>query len=88
MASIPVISTPTGAIADLVGCDAGMLVPPGDFQALTATLWRVLEDEQLRQRLREGARRVRERLPAWQEQAGKMAEVLSRAAADDGRIQL
>jgi len=85
---IPVISTPTGAIADLVGRDAGMLVPPDDFQALTATLWRVLEDEQLRQRLREGARRVRERLPTWQEQAGKMAEVLARAAADHGRVQL
>jgi glycosyltransferase involved in cell wall biosynthesis len=83
---IPVISTPTGAIADLVGRDAGMLVPPDDFQALTATLWRVMEDETLRARLREGARKARERLPGWEQQVDKMAVALARVAADDGRL--
>jgi glycosyltransferase involved in cell wall biosynthesis len=84
---LPVVSTPTGAIAELVGRDAGMLVPPGDAEALTAALWRVLDDDGLRKRLREGARRVRDRLPTWEDQAGMMAAVLARAEATDGRIQ-
>jgi glycosyltransferase involved in cell wall biosynthesis len=74
---LPVISTHTGAIAELVGRDAGVLVPPGDADALTAALWRVLVDDELRTRLREGARRVRDRLPTWDEQSGRMADVLS-----------
>ena len=75
---LPVVSTPTGAIADLVGRDAGMLVPPGDAEALTAALWRVLDDDGLRQRLREGARRVRNRLPTWADQSAMMADALER----------
>jgi len=77
---LPVISTPTGAIADLIGRDAGMLVPPGDAEALTAALWRVLDDDGLRQRLREGARRVRQRLPSWDDQSAMMADALERGA--------
>jgi glycosyltransferase involved in cell wall biosynthesis len=82
---LPVVSTPTGAIADLVGRDAGMLVPPGDVEALTTALWRVLDDDGLRQRLREGARRVRNRLPTWEHQTARMADALERG--DDGRVQ-
>lgn len=78
---LPVVSTPTGAIAELVGRDAGMLVPPGDVEGLTAALWRVLEDESLRERLRQGARRVRDRLPTWERQAAMMAGVLERASS-------
>jgi len=81
---LPVVSTPTGAIADLVGRDAGMLVPPGDVEALTAALWRVLDDDVLRERLRAGARRVRNRLPTWQHQAARMADALERGG---GRVQ-
>jgi glycosyltransferase involved in cell wall biosynthesis len=62
-----------------------MLVPPGDVEALTAALWRVLDDDGLRQRLREGARRVRNRLPRWEHQSAKLAEALERGC--DGRIQ-
>jgi glycosyltransferase involved in cell wall biosynthesis len=64
-----------------------MLVPPGDVEALTATLWRVLDDDGLRERLREGARRVRDRLPTWDQQSATMAGALARAMAGDGRIQ-
>jgi glycosyltransferase involved in cell wall biosynthesis len=85
---LPVVSTPTGAIAELIGRDAGMLVPPGDVEALTAALWRLLDDDDLRHRLREGARRVRNRLPTWDDQSAMMADVLQRAGATDGRIQL
>jgi glycosyltransferase involved in cell wall biosynthesis len=75
---LPVVSTPTGAIAELVGRDAGMLVPPGDSEALTAALWRVLDDDGLRTRLREGARRARNRLPTWAGQSALLADVLER----------
>ncbi len=75
---LPVVSTPTGAIAELIGRDAGMLVPPDDTEALTAALWRVLDDDDLRQRLRDGARRVRSRLPTWADQSAMLAEVLQR----------
>jgi len=74
---LPIVSTQTGAIAELVGRDAGVLVPPGDADALTAALWRVLVDDDLRTRLREGAKRVRDRLPSWQDQFARMADVLS-----------
>ena len=82
---LPVVSTPTGAIPDLVGDDAGILVPPGDVEGLTAALWRVLEDAALRDRLREGARRVRARLPTWAQQSAKLAGVLDRAGGH-GRV--
>ena len=73
---LPVVSTPTGAIEELVGRDAGLLVPPDDVDALTAALWRVLDDAGLRERLRAGARRVRSRLPTWADQSAIMAEAL------------
>jgi glycosyltransferase involved in cell wall biosynthesis len=62
---LPIVSTTTGAIPSLVGDDAGILVPPGDINALTRALSRVIDDEPLRRRLAEGARRVRDRLPSW-----------------------
>jgi glycosyltransferase involved in cell wall biosynthesis len=77
---VPVISTPTGAIDELIGRDAGILVPPGDADALTAALWRVLDDEAFRQRLRDGARRMRSRLPSWSDQVDRMADVLAGVA--------
>ena len=73
---LPVVSTTTGAIPDLVGDDAGLLAPPGDTAALTEALARVLGDAGLRARLAEGARRARERLPSWEQAAGKMADAL------------
>ena len=78
---LPVVSTMTGAIPELVGSEAGVLVPVGDTAALTAALTtaltRVLEDPLLRARLAEGARRVRDRLPTWDEAADRMATALA-----------
>jgi glycosyltransferase involved in cell wall biosynthesis len=77
---LPVVSTATGAIRDLVGDEAGIVVPPGDLTALTDALSRVLGDADLRARLAEGARRVREHLPTWDAAAAAMAQALERAA--------
>ena len=73
---LPVVSTMTGAIPDLVGDDAGLLVPVGDTTALTAALARILGDSDLRARLAEGARRRRDRLPTWDDAARLMSTAL------------
>ncbi len=85
---LPVISTATGAIEDLVvGADddprppAGLIVQPGDLNMLTGALARVLGDADLRARLAEGARIARERLPRWEESAAKMSGLLECVAA-------
>lgn len=74
---LPVVGTTTGAIADLVGDEAGLLVPPRNTGALTEAVARVLGDAQLRARLAEGARRVRDRLPTWDAAVGKMDAALA-----------
>ena len=73
---VPVVSTDTGAIGGLVGTDAGLLVPAGDVAALTQALSAILRDASLRARLAEGARRVRERLPSWDDAARRMEQAL------------
>jgi glycosyltransferase involved in cell wall biosynthesis len=73
---LPVVSTLTGAIPELVGRDAGMLVAPGDVDGLAVALTRFMEDPDLRARLSAGARRVRQLLPPWDETIAKMAAVL------------
>jgi glycosyltransferase involved in cell wall biosynthesis len=73
---LPMIATTTGAIPDLVGGDAGLLVPVGDTAALADALARVLGDASLRARLAEGARRRREHLPTWHDAARRLAAAL------------
>jgi glycosyltransferase involved in cell wall biosynthesis len=80
---LPVVSTRTGAIAELVGDEAGLVVPPGDVTALSRALSQVLGDAEaggLRERLARGARRVRETLPTWDAAASRMAALLDRVA--------
>jgi glycosyltransferase involved in cell wall biosynthesis len=79
---LPVVSTTTGAIAELVPSEAGLLVPPGDVDALAAALSQVLGDSGLRARLAEGARHARERLVSWEDASARMAHALERVAAD------
>jgi glycosyltransferase involved in cell wall biosynthesis len=72
---LPVVSTATGAIAELVQ-DGGIVVPPGDPAAFSAALAEVIADAPLRARLAEGARRVRDRLPTWDMAAAAMSNAL------------
>jgi glycosyltransferase involved in cell wall biosynthesis len=75
---LPVVSTKTGAIPELVGDDAGLLVPVGDAAALVEALARVLSDTDLRVRLSKGARLRRNQLPTWDEASSQMADALNR----------
>ena len=74
---LPVVSTSTGAIAELAGGTAGLVVPPGDERALAQALVSVLDDA-IRERLAAGARQVRGTLPTWEDAASRMDAVLSR----------
>jgi glycosyltransferase involved in cell wall biosynthesis len=78
---LPVVSTMTGAIPDLVGSDAGLLVPPGSVPALTDALARFMSDSDVRERLAAGARRVRPSLPGWETTVQKMAAALESVEA-------
>jgi glycosyltransferase involved in cell wall biosynthesis len=78
------VSTATGAIPDLVGAGAGIVVAPGDVGAFAAALARVLQDGELRRRLAAGARAVRNRLPTWPDSVRLLAEVLVRTQEADG----
>jgi glycosyltransferase involved in cell wall biosynthesis len=75
---LPVVSTNTGAITEMVGTDAGILIPIGDLDALTEALRAVIQDAALRARLREGARRARLRLPTWDDAAAALSLALGR----------
>jgi glycosyltransferase involved in cell wall biosynthesis len=82
---LPVVGTATGAIPDLVSAaanntmPAGLLVPPGDVDAMRAALSKLLGDAELREQLAEGARRVRDRLPTWDHAVDEMERALSSA---------
>jgi glycosyltransferase involved in cell wall biosynthesis len=76
---LPVVATSTGAIADLVGNGAGLIVPPGDEAALREALALVLDDPVLRARLATGALACRSRLPSWDDACTHMATLLEDA---------
>jgi glycosyltransferase involved in cell wall biosynthesis len=73
---LPIVSTRTGAIPEIVPDHAGVLVPPGDLPALTAALTLAVGDPTVRRRLAEGARRARARLPTWPMAVAKMGVIL------------
>ncbi len=73
---LPVVSTRTGAIPEIAGEGAGLLVPPDDVDAFREALAHVLRDPVFLGSLREGARRVRDNLPRWPESCSRMSQVL------------
>jgi len=79
---LPVISSRTGAIPELIaaatGMPAGLLIEPGDREALRAALERTLTDGALRLSMRAAALEARARLTAWPEACERMARVLER----------
>lgn len=80
---LPIVSTRTGAIPDLAGDGAGLLVPTGDVESLADALEQVIEDDTCRAVLRAGAVRARARLQAWDIAGARMAAVLEPLTKED-----
>lgn len=75
---VPVISTTGGALPEVVG-DAGVLVPPGDSQALKAAIVALLDNPDKRKRLADaGFDRVKRHF-TWHSTAKQVAEVYREA---------
>ena len=79
---IPVVSTPTGAIAELVGESAGVVVQPGDPVALASVLQTLLLDRSRLAALRDGALRSRSTLQTWDTACARMEQALARLGAE------
>jgi glycosyltransferase involved in cell wall biosynthesis len=77
---LPVISTRTGAIPEIVG-SGGVLIDPGDGRALAAALSAAVSDAAVRARWRDGAIGARARLGTWKAAVAKMADVIARVSA-------
>lgn len=73
---LPIVSTGGGALAQTVPAGAGLLVPPGDVDALAGALRLVLTDGALRARLRAGARQRRIHLRSWTQVAAAFESIL------------
>jgi glycosyltransferase involved in cell wall biosynthesis len=72
-ANTPVIVTDRCGIAPMVHDQAGLVVPY-EREALTEALWRLLTDEALHRRLRQGCRKVAEAL-SWDEPVAQMVRL-------------
>lgn len=75
---IPVVSTPTGAIVELVGDSAGVLVPPGEPGLLADALDTLMTDPTRLASLRRGAVERRATIPTWEAAADAMERALLR----------
>jgi glycosyltransferase involved in cell wall biosynthesis len=85
--ALPVVSTRAGAIPELVGLNAGLLVEPDDVMQLRAALERMLSEPGLLSRLATGAQAVRSTLPRWQDCCARMSRVLLQDPSDHSRGQ-
>jgi glycosyltransferase involved in cell wall biosynthesis len=73
---VPVVGTTAGAIPDTVPRGAGMLLPPGNVDALAAALRLLIENPAARDLLAAGARAAAATFPSWAQSAELFAQVL------------
>jgi glycosyltransferase involved in cell wall biosynthesis len=76
---LPVVTTAAGALDDWLDRRAALIVPAGDAAALRRAVMSVLDDPDLRQRLRGGALAARAALPRWDDTARSVDEALREA---------
>ena len=76
---LPVLATRTGAIADLVLPEAGIVVPPNDAASLRDALSHLLSEPNVLARFAKGAREARGRLPRWSQACADAARILTEA---------
>ena len=80
---LPIVGGAGGAITSTVPADAGLLVPPGNADALAAALRRLLGDSAEFARRADAAWRHAERLPRWRDTAEKFARALDRVQREN-----
>jgi glycosyltransferase involved in cell wall biosynthesis len=73
---VPVVGSRAGAIPETVPATAGVLLPPGDVDALAATLRGLMENPAEREALAAGARVAAAGFPSWADSAKLFAQVL------------
>ncbi len=74
----PSIATEFGGIADAItDGETGLLVQPGDYQALAAAINRLLSNDMLRQRIGDAARERTLEAFTWEHVAGRFVDALS-----------
>ena len=77
---LPVIGTTAGAIPDTVPQESGILVSPGDVDALARALRRVITDAGLRRQLSDAAFTAARKLPTWRQSGAIFATALEKLA--------
>jgi glycosyltransferase involved in cell wall biosynthesis len=77
---IPCALTAGGAVGALLPIDAGVIVPPGDWMALSRAMRRPIIDTALRHRMSNAAFAAGARLPGWDAQADAFARALAPVA--------
>jgi glycosyltransferase involved in cell wall biosynthesis len=75
---LPVLASQVGGVPEALGDPtAGLLIPPGDPDALAAALRAWLTDAGLRDRLRQAASRRRDSLAGWSDTAHRIEQLLT-----------
>ena len=73
---IPIVSTRSGAVAEWLQRDAGVIIEPDTAAAFAAALRPVIADANCRAHLRAGAQSARATLPTWTQSASKVDAAL------------
>ena len=79
---LPIVSTTGGAIADTVPKQAGVLVEPGQVDVLSDAIKLLIENDDYRSLLAQGARSAAQQQPTWEESVQKFDQLLSELTAE------
>jgi phosphatidyl-myo-inositol alpha-mannosyltransferase len=71
----PVVASDIGGYRDVMTDETGLLVPPGDPEALADAVANLLEDETRRERLGASARRVAQERYSWDDIARRLEQI-------------
>lgn len=74
---VPVAVTNVGAVPNLVGPEAGIVVQPDDTEQYSKAIRRMIFDDVVRRDMAEVAWKSGQTLPRWNEQASRLAGVLA-----------
>jgi len=81
--ALPVVASDIPGYRDVTTPETGLLVPPGDVQALAEAVVRLLEDEPRRRSLGAAARRVAEERYSWGAIARRLLDVYGLAVSGE-----